>query len=353
MKTPEEESFNKDVDFLRAENKFTRMKWIGCYLSALLCAIAIIYAFTGILVELINSLNGFPKFINQLFSSNNTKITRNQLLGVVGGIGFTLYLTRKIGNYWRSKDTEIGTGITNLPNPFYDPNFKNEPYYLKKQYNNLLTQYKVKERLLNDSKKLNEELKKYLYKYLGKLRVLLRHNTNINRLMSSVNFLYSLDEKHLTEKMLKEALSECITILEKDLSDKTISLFEVDGNVLKIRESTRISMESSFKRTFKKGEGFAGYIWKTQEPCIVNKVDYENDDRFKGVSSNYKFGSILGIPLKVDSLFIGVLCMQSENKNGFADADIEKVQFYAHFCTFLLLYDKMNLNKNKGGIIGE
>ncbi len=38
----------------------------------------------------------------------------------------------------------------------------------------------------------------------------------------------------------------------------------------------------------------------------------------------------------------GILCMQSESENGFNEADLRTVEYYARMCTLILLYDKIN-----------
>ncbi|MEW9053384.1 MAG: GAF domain-containing protein [Neobacillus sp.] len=151
--------------------------------------------------------------------------------------------------------------------------------------------------------------------------------------------------------MLRHTLAECITVLEKDQSDKSISLFKVNENKkLEITESVRINAESIAKRIFSKWEGFAGYIWGKGQPEIENKVK-PDDPRFndQGLSAT-PIGSILGIPLSVDDKIIGVLCLQSEAENGFVEAaDLRTVEFYARLCTLILLYDKINNNGLQGG----
>jgi transcriptional regulator with GAF, ATPase, and Fis domain len=184
---------------------------------------------------------------------------------------------------------------------------------------------------------------KDLTQFEVKLRVLLRHNDNANRLLKSYNYLYYKRDKGFSKQMLKHVLAECITVLEKDQSDKSISLFKVSNGKLKIIESVRINAESIAKREFSKGEGFAGYIWGIGKEEIVNVID-QSDSRFsdQGLPTT-PIGSILGKPLEVDDQILGVLCLQSENEYGFnKEADLRTVDFYARLCTMILLYDNIN-----------
>ncbi|MFS0646724.1 GAF domain-containing protein [Siminovitchia sp. 179-K 8D1 HS] len=65
------------------------------------------------------------------------------------------------------------------------------------------------------------------------------------------------------------------------------------------------------------------------KPEIVNVID-TSDQRFndQGLPAT-PIGSILGFPLKVDDQILGVLCLQFEAINGFSEADLRTVEFYA------------------------
>ncbi|MCM3240738.1 GAF domain-containing protein [Heyndrickxia oleronia] len=323
-----EESYNQP--------QYPFWKKATCYLLAGLLVIAIIYGFSGIIADILS--NSLQKSINRL-----------QIISVVSISYFLYRLTINLGNHWRSSEkNEIGTAVTNFPNPFYDPGFKQGPLYLQKQYQKLASQFHIKNILLKKSNNYSTQLENSITRFEAKLRVLLRHNENVNRLIKSLNFLYLKNDKDFSKQMLKHILSECITILEKDQSDKSISLFSVINEELKIVESVRINAESISKRSFKKGEGFAGYIWDKGEAIIVNQIE-EEDERFKSKLPTSPIGSIMGIPLIVDELILGVLCLQSETQDGFNNADLRTVEYYSRMCTLILLYDKMKNNKNGEG----
>ncbi|UYG98222.1 GAF domain-containing protein [Cytobacillus firmus] len=315
--------------------KYSKGKLFFCYFVALVWVSIIVFGLT-------TALSGILTLIG------NT-VSVPKIIAIVATIYFFFRLTLSLGNHWRTSDSEIGTAVTNFPNPFYDPNFQPGPLLLQRQYNTLYSEYRRQSILLKNSKKYVRELEEILSAFESKLRVLLRHNDNSNRLIRSLNFLYQTKDIEFVPKMLRNILAECVTVLEKDQSDKSISLFQVRDDKLIIIESVRINAESIVKRTFEKGQGFAGYIWEKEKPEIVNEIDPE-DNRFNDFKlPATPIGSILGFPLKVDGLFLGVLCLQSEEENGFNTADLRTIEYYSRLCTMVLLYDKMKYEGHKEG----
>ena len=341
----------KDMENIELEDKLQsgtettqepeRLAWymvILCYIVAFFLVGVMVYGFTGFIADVYN------KVIEPKQNAN-----RFNVLAVAGAFYLMGKLTINLGGFWRSNSkNEIGTAVTNFPNPFYDPSYSKGPLRLQVKYQEISSRYKVNRILLKRSEELINELKKTLGIFDSKIRVLLRHHDNTNRLIKSLNFLSKENNENFQSQMLGHILAECMTILEKDQSDKTITLFQVIGERLVIKDSVRINAESVAKRSFEKGTGFAGSIWSKGEAEIVNKID-RDDSRFKdGGLAATPIGSILGFPLKVEDDILGVLCLQSEAEDGFNEADLRAVEFYARMCTFILLYDK--IEKKGGGV---
>lgn len=313
---------------------------VVCYLTSFLFICFIVYIFSGT----------FAEFIGWAFTKikgEETLITRYELFSFIGVIFLIFTMSKKLGDYWRAKGTEIGTSVTNLPNPFKDPSFKKGSIQIKVDYEKLYKKYTYN---INLYKKLDErhsQVVSQIEQFKLRLNVLLRHHDNASRLISSLN--YVLKSKNFSlEKIMNETLAECITVLESDQSDKSISLFEVSGECLKIRNFVRINTESAAKRRFKINEGFAGYIWGKKDSEIVDVINYETDERFKGEFKSGRFKSIMGIPLAIDDQILGVLCLQSESERGFCNDDLRAVTFYAQLCTLILLYD--NIEESGGDV---
>lgn len=315
--------------------KYPFWKWLSCYGLSLLLVSIIIFGLTETALKIIQSFELAPN------------LTASKMIIVISVIYFVWSMTKNLGDHWRStENAEIGTAVTGFPNPFFDPHFIKGSLLLQRKYNKLYSKYYRKEVTLRHSQKMRAELEKHVNLYVAKLKILLRHNDNVNRLIRSFNFLFIKRDRDFPRKMLREILSECITVLEHDHSDKSITLFQIDNAQLKIVESVRINAESIDKRVFKKGEGFAGHVWKTGKAEIVNQIN-ENDERFNDFNvPTTPIGSILGFPLKVDQNIYGVLCLQSEEENNFNTRDLRTVEFYARFCTMIILYDKIKTNKS-------
>ncbi|PHB52891.1 hypothetical protein COE92_18335 [Bacillus wiedmannii] len=331
--TNDEYQNGEDFENNVRDKSLSKAMVFGCYVTALLLVIAIVYGFTGIAADVINNITTY-------------EVDRFKVLAVVGSSYLLWNLMMSLGSFWRSNEkNEIGTAVTNFPNPFYDPGFIKDSIAVKSRYNELLSRFNVSNALLKRSQQNNAQLSTTIEQFESKLRVMLRHNDNSNRLIRSFNYLVGQNDELFIHKMLNDILNECITILEKDQSDKSISLFQLKESKLIIKESVRINAESIAKRSFLQGKGFAGHIWNTKKPEIVNCIE-EDDERFADDElTSTPIGSILGYPLIVDENFLGVLCLQSEAEDGFNEADLRTVEFYARMCTLILLYDTINNTK--------
>lgn len=114
---------------------------------------------------------------------------------------------------------------------------------------------------------------------------------------------------------------------------------------LEMREGSRISAQSLYERSFRKGEGFAGKVWEERKAMIEGLVNDEHDFRFQGkYKPNHEFKSIMGLPITVGNDVLGVLCIQSEQENAFSQEDLRAVTFYANCCSLIFLYDKILLD---------
>ncbi|WP_214725626.1 GAF domain-containing protein [Exiguobacterium sp. s143] len=315
-------------------------KKIVSYLVALLLLIVILYtaltAFSEPITFVLQKLN---------LISNDQKINKITIYSTVSIIFLTYRIVSYMSRMWRRNEKiEIGTAVTSFPNPFFDPTFEKNQDDLQNKYSKLTIDYARSMELLNEANEIQDELKNNLIALENRLRIMIRHISNSNRVTRSLNYALHHKTKYSTEECLKIVLEECITILEKDQSDKSITLFGIENEELKIVSSVRINLESVDKRKFRKGEGFAGYIWGINKPEIINNINF-SDSRFsEGGLPVTKIGSIMGFPLNVDGEILGVFCLQSEVENGFVEEDLLTIEFYARICTLILLYDKLKLD---------
>ncbi|MDO6657385.1 GAF domain-containing protein [Anaerobacillus sp. 1_MG-2023] len=313
---------------------------ILCYIAALFLMSLMLYIFSTFIASTTNL------FFKRIIGSDR-QFNFFDVIAVVGALYMIISLSYKLGNYWRSSDSEIGTSVTNLPNPFRDPSFKRGSIMLKRDYWKLEKRYDVNIKLTRDLNNKYEKVLDQIDKFKLRLNVLLRHHENASRLIESLAYTIQTNDYSLS-KVLNDTLSECITVLERDQSDKSISLFEVEDNKLVIRDGVRINAESVVKRSFCHGEGFAGFVWEKGRADYINEIDYEDDARFNSFyqsSERKRYRSIMGIPLIVNENTIGVLCIQSESTYGFCKDDLRSLEFYAHLCTLIMIYGKIKLRE--------
>jgi putative methionine-R-sulfoxide reductase with GAF domain len=309
-----------------------------CYFTGLIAFVFICYVLSGIPADIF-------EYILKKFNINKT-ISKMDIYLWFSGIFTLTIISKHLGDSWRSNErAEIGTSVTNFRNFFYDPNFKVDP--TASEYAKLRLEYRYQRILVNRAKTYAEKLENNLLVFESQLRVLLRHNDNVNRLIGSYNFFIK-EQEDFVNRLISNTLSECVTVLQRDQSDKSISLFEVKDQKLIIRDYLRISALSAATRSFNKGEGFAGYIWEKNKTDIVDVIDIKHDKRFADFEPRHRFKSIVGIPLSIEDNIFGVLCIQSENEYGFSDSDLRTLEFYARLCTLLLQYDKINNNRHGG-----
>ncbi len=326
----------------RVVSKTSFWKILGCYITAFLFVCLILGTLIGaaktLVVEMESSIS-----VWEIFEYT--------------AIAFLLFfLTMHIGRMWRSRKEDLKLGITDIPNPFFDPNYLIAPHYLKKENENLQTALdeaiKEKERAEYYVRVLNKhsEAKKVtIDKLEKKLNVFLRHQENASRLLGSAAYLNYKGEAWEHE-MLNNILSECITCLEKDQSDKSVSLFKVDGEEIRIVHYLRLSASSAREIRFRKNEGFAGTVWAKGEDQYI--PDVSSNPLFEGeYKPEDEFTSIVGLPINVNGEVLGVLCIQSEVADGFTPQDLRTLQFYARACSLIFVYNIKNSMSGVGGVV--
>ncbi|QHW35549.1 GAF domain-containing protein (plasmid) [Paenibacillus rhizovicinus] len=264
------------------------------------------------------------------------------------GLGFLIvFFTRFIGGMWRSRSEDLKLGFTDFPNPFFDENFIQAPHFLRDEIEEMrghlaeaIAEGKRAEKIVRSLNRHALEKEQVIEELSKKLTVLIRHHENASRLLGSAAYLSYMGDVWRSE-MLNNILSECLTCLEKDQSDKSVSLFRVYGDELRIEHYIRISAASARKMRLKKGEGFAGMVWDIGESQYL--PDISANPSFAGqLKPNDEYSSIVGVPIRINGEVLGVLCVQSEVLDGFSKQDLRTLRFYAHACSLIFVYDIMN-----------
>ena len=260
-------------------------------------------------------------------------------------------LTVEVAKGFRSSAEKISIFGLRFHNPVYDPYF--EDISLEEMKTIQEENMKIKED--------NQKLESFTGSLLDELEVkdielenvqyvsetFIRHHKNSSRLIRSLTSL--IDENHSgwTTEFYNNVLDECITVLHQDRSDKSSTLYIIEDDVLKMTAYHRVNFTSTRSREFEYGEGFAGNIWKTGEVELVSNIC--TSTYFKGdFSPNHNYGSIIGLPVKINHTVVGVLCIQSEGVDGFIDGDIDTLKFYADVCALAYHYDNINVTSDMG-----
>lgn len=315
--------------------------WL-CYFAALL--------FTGLIMATI-----IGAVSSMLPDSWKNEVSPWTLLECSGLLFLIVFFTKLIGDIWRSRNEDLKLGFTDLPNPFYDENFVKAPHRLQKHIRDLQNQLNQaqnkSERIAEYLRAVNTRAEQYENKIeeLNKrLRVFTRHHENARRLLGSIAYLLYIGEEWRSE-MLNNILSECLTCLEKDQSDKSVALFKVYGEELRIEHYIRLSARSVRTVRLKKGEGFAGRVWESGEAEYIPDI-HSARECFGAIKPSDDYRSIVGIPIRVNGDVLGVLCIQSEVVDGFSIQDLRTLRFYAHACSLIFVYDIMKAKMSAEGV---
>ena len=272
------------------------------------------------------------------------------ILGICSAAGL-FALTVEVAKGFRSSAEKISIFVLRFQNPVYDPYFEDvglETIKTIQQENTRLKEDKQQlesftDSLLDELEMKDVELENVQYVS----ETFIRHHKNSSRLIRTLTSL--LDENHSgwTKEFYNNVLDECITVLHQDRSDKSSTLYIVEDDVLKMTAYHRVNFTSTRSREFEYGEGFAGNVWKTGEIELVSNIC--ESTYFKGdFSPNHNYGSIIGLPIKINHTVVGVLCIQSEGTDGFIEADIDTLKFYADVCALAYYYDNMNVISDTG-----
>ncbi|MHB1042213.1 MAG: GAF domain-containing protein [Eubacteriales bacterium] len=298
------------------------------YIIGFILSVMLFYFISQALVYLSNHAN-YKLEVDDVFLKLGTLISL-----VLVGVG--------IGRHIMTFPHHITIGGIGLPNYLYDPDFEKNflaaDYKLLKENEALRQENEKIKVLLNEVYKHNEDYGKLVNDLEYTCDIFIRHHNNTSRLIRNLLQLWREGKGTWLWEFCGNVLDECVTTLTKDRADKSSSIYFINNNILEMYAYNRIDFSSSRERKFNYGQGFAGSIWSSNAPEIVQDVSL--DERFKGeFTPGHDYGSILGYPIRTGKEFSGVLCIQSKIKNGFEDDDLIMVSFYADICGLAKLCD--------------
>src|SRR5690625_2240652 len=252
---------------------------------------------------------------------------------------------------FRSSQEKISIFGLRFNNPVYDPHCEDVPQEeiksIRADNENLRNELgglkDFTETLLEELELKDSELEEIQYVS----ETYIRHHKNSSRLVRTLTGLMADDKPGWLREFYDNVLDESITVLHRDRADKSSTLFMVDDGKLKMAAYHRVNLVSVDTREFDYGEGFAGSIWETGEVELIN--DISESRYFKGdFAPIHNYGSVIGLPVKINEATVGVLCIQSEGTNGFIEEDVDTLKFYADICGLAYYYDNMNVKIDAG-----
>jgi putative methionine-R-sulfoxide reductase with GAF domain len=291
---------------------------------------------------------GVGEALVKIFSHwNDEKYTTFSMVRWLSFVIALIVISAGIAKYLRTNDNAVSIGFTNIPNIVYDEQFEKAKDYKDKRLIKKNTELHEKINALEDynidliAELETKGLEMDEITYISD--IFIRHHKNTSRLVRSLTQLMEEGKQNWKYEFCNNVLDECVTILLEDRADKSSTIYFInDESKLEMFAYNRIEFSSSRERVFKKGDGFAGHIWETGETLLINDVSLDNE-HFQGeFAPVHEYGSILGVPIKIGKEVVGVLCIQSEKAEDFAEDDERTVVFYAEMCGLAHFYDRMN-----------
>ncbi len=267
----------------------------------------------------------------------------NFVLLKIGTFFSLVILSIGIGRHIMTHPHPITIGGIGLPNLLYDPDLEKKFFIvdnkLLKENESLKINIEKLTALLNEAYINNEDNQQLIKDFEYVNDIFVRYHNNTSRLIRSLLQLWQENKNTWLWEFCGNVLDECVTTLTKDRADKSSSIYFINNdNALEMFAYNRIEFISSRERKFRKNEGFAGSIWGRNAPEIVQDVSV--DERFtREFVPGHDYGSILGYPIKIGKDVVGVLCIQSQIKNGFEEDDLIMVNYYADICGLAKLCD--------------
>jgi hypothetical protein len=257
-----------------------------------------------------------------------------------------------------------------IPNIKFFPKIKN-PFYSEGNYLKIRSKYRelqtknrnnakelsrVKAELQksqSDNSVLNQKNRELYQNSVGLLGSLEKVNASHLHLGNTTQELYNLMYYILLLKKISEPIeyirefrlviqefsSTLIRVVAGNISDKHSSIMIVwfQDEKLRIIGSSGLK-PGSHQKKFSKGQGFAGWIWETEQVDICNDVD--NDPRFKhaGCEINSPFKSIIGVPIfDYNQKIIGVVFVHSNQRNIFVPEDGAVLSHFTMLLSFVFI----------------
>jgi len=129
------------------------------------------------------------------------------------------------------------------------------------------------------------------------------------------------------DDLLTELLQRVTDILEVDTA--AVLLMEDDGRTLVARAAKGLEEEVEQRFRLPVGRGFAGRVAFTREPATIADLDITPVEVVNPLLREKGVRSLLGVPLIVEGMVVGVLHVGSLTQRDFTESDAELLQLVA------------------------
>ncbi|HMQ68421.1 MAG TPA: SpoIIE family protein phosphatase [Ignavibacteria bacterium] len=158
----------------------------------------------------------------------------------------------------------------------------------------------------------------------------------IQDIIQEMNYLHEISQRISEMKSLDQLLNEIIESCKEVLKAEASSLliYDEELNELYFEIATGEKGEQVIKKSFKMGEGIAGWVAEHREPLLIE--DCYKDPRFNkefDIKSNFRTKSMICVPMIRKEKLIGVI--QVINKKGdqiFSERDLNIFSILASQC---------------------
>ncbi len=178
-------------------------------------------------------------------------------------------------------------------------------------------------------------------------------NYSIIKRYRDLELLYKISSEIIKTIKLDELLQKTINLIRETFGYDNVAILLLDENyTLSIKRSTKGFNKKGVKLSIQRGEGITGLAGKLRKVIISN--DVEKDKRY--IEGSKRTKAEIAIPLLYNDKLLGVLNIESNEKNTFSEEDVKILQSVANLLSGAvenaLLYKKMEELAEKDELTG-
>lgn len=171
-------------------------------------------------------------------------------------------------------------------------------------------------------------------------------NDKISDSIATLHMLFSVSQTLSSNIETSEVFNILAEIIQKKFEGISCSLLLLgEDGFLRIRSQRGLSLDFARAVHLKPGEGFAGLAFQKCEMIVVNDASKENLPQTKTLVENEEIASFVHIPLLVESKCVGILNVNSKEKEYFTKSKISTLCTLGEYLSIALrnahLYERI------------